>query len=270
MQVVLLDMDGTLLEHRQKMKSDIRRRLVSLLDIAKVGIVSGSTFKDICHQCDILWDSIAYCNLSNLRILPCNGTSAYSWVSGKGWQLDESYVMNDVIGEDHFQILLRKLTSSQVQIVENCLEDFKLCPDFIDYRGSLINWCPIGRSSSKKERKLFVDLDKKISIRDEMIRILSSYLSEYQFDLSKITIAKGGQTSLDIFPRGWDKTFAFDRYEEDISQMWFVGDACEEGQNDYEIYQALKAHEQSFKTSGADKTIIILDKIINTIKEGKS
>ena len=137
--------------------------------------------------------------------------------------------------------------------------NFYLEYDFIDYRGSLINWCPIGRSSSKIQRSKFVELDLEKNVRDHMINTLKPLLENNGFDAEKIQLSKGGQTSVDIFPIGWDKTFVFRHFSR--QDCWFVGDACSPGQNDYELYKSLLHFNKSFKTESPSQTLEIIDKI---------
>ena len=71
----------------------------------------------------------------------------------------------------------------------------------------------------------------------------------------KASAALGGSTSIDIYPKGWDKTYVvnhLDRYQ----NIYFVGDKCDPGGNDFELYEFLKGDEacKSFKTSDPFET----------------
>jgi phosphomannomutase len=86
----------------------------------------------------------------------------------------------------------------------------------------------------------------------------------------QLEIAKGGQTSMDIYPKGWDKTFGLWHFKE--LDHWFIGDACEAGQNDHQIYLAVKHkydRQQSFKTTGPSATKKIIDDILQTLIKQK-
>ena len=76
----------------------------------------------------------------------------------------------------------------------------------------------------------------------------------------------GGDTSFDIYPTGWDKTYALQHFQD--RTVWFVGDRCEENGNDKTIYDALQKHNRSFKTNGVDNTREIMLEIISSIKKG--
>jgi phosphomannomutase len=273
MKVVLLDMDGTITKHRSKIESSMVRKLKDVLEIATVGIVSGSKFKDVCYQCSELWDiGGAGQYLDRLLLMPCNGTQVYTWSAKGDWQLQKNATLENEIGRDNYQKLLRQLIRCQLEIIADPdhLRDFPIRIDFLDDRKSLINWCPIGRSSTHKTRSGFIQIDGQTNIRDHMRDMLKAYLIGSGFDISKITIAKGGQTSLDIFPNGWDKTYALKYFQKETpSNVFFVGDACDPGQNDHEIYESLSKFKQGYKTKSPEETIKILDKIIKTIKMEK-
>ena len=68
-------------------------------------------------------------------------------------------------------------------------------------------------------------------------------------------------TSFDIYPVGWDKTYAFNNFEK-YKEVYFVGDRCNPTGNDYEAY--LLAGEKGFKTRDPSQTINIINEIIAT------
>ena len=67
-----------------------------------------------------------------------------------------------------------------------------------------------------------------------------------------VEIKLGGETSYDVYPKGWDKTFALQHFEG--YQCWFVGDRCGNGGNDQTIYERLRVNGRSFevKTTKAE------------------
>ncbi|GAA5820835.1 hypothetical protein JCM10212_006341, partial [Sporobolomyces blumeae] len=53
-----------------------------------------------------------------------------------------------------------------------------------------------------------------------------------------LTYSIGGQISFDVFPEGWDKTYALRHVEkEGFKTIHFFGDKTFRGGNDYEIYE---------------------------------
>lgn len=53
-----------------------------------------------------------------------------------------------------------------------------------------------------------------------------------------LLIFKGGQISIDVFPIGWDKTYALGVVEKDgFKEIHFFGDKTAPGGNDHEIFE---------------------------------
>ena len=134
--------------------------------------------------------------------------------------------------------------------------DLPLAGNFIQNRGSMINWCPIGRSADRLQRGIFRDLDKEQYIRSKYIDKLTAGLEEVSVD---VTVKLGGDTSFDIYPNGWDKTYALRHFEGDEWVFWFVGDRCYPQGNDYEIFSLLKDTGRAFETGGPEETIELID-----------
>ena len=82
---------------------------------------------------------------------------------------------------------------------------------------------------------------------------------------NKVQVKLGGETSFDIFPEGWDKTYALKHFSD--YTCWFVGDRCGENGNDKEIYDALVRERRAFSTTDTHKTSIIIERIIKSIKD---
>ena len=83
--------------------------------------------------------------------------------------------------------------------------------------------------------------------------------------LKKVTIKLGGDTSFDIYPKGWDKTYGLKHFSN--WDVWFVGDRCYPDGNDYEIYKECCKKDQGFITSGPEQTVEIIDEIIEKIRK---
>jgi phosphomannomutase len=49
-----------------------------------------------------------------------------------------------------------------------------------------------------------------------------------------LTFSIGGQVSFDVFPCGWDKTYAL-QFLSNYESLYFFGDRTAKGGNDYEI-----------------------------------
>ena len=105
----------------------------------------------------------------------------------------------------------------------------------------MINVSPIGRACSQAEREEFEQYDNKHRIRKNMIVKIQEKWIEYITsnniqDLPKIKFSIGGQISVDVFPKGWDKTYCLQFVEKEYDEIHFFGDKTHKGGNDYEIF----------------------------------
>lgn len=105
---------------------------------------------------------------------------------------------------------------------------------FIEFRNGMMNVCPIGRQCTHEERLTFNEYDNEHKVREKMIKALHK-----QFPDIDLTYSIGGQISFDVFPNGWDKTYAlrhFEKTNRKFEQIHFFGDKTEKGGNDHEIF----------------------------------
>ena len=142
----------------------------------------------------------------------------------------------------------------QAKIIEE--HDIPLTGNFVQNRQSMINWCPIGRSAKREERKIFTEIDESCRVRAKYLNILVDEIESNNID---VTVKLGGDTSFDIYPTGWDKTYALTHFEGGDWSFWFVGDRCYPTGNDYEIFSLLKDSGRAFETGGPEETIEIID-----------
>ena len=166
--------------------------------------------------------------------------------------------MQDQIGDSQFRQLLKILCALQSELA-NEIEDLPLTGNFIQNRNSMLNWCPIGRNALPRDRNQFKALDKLYNIRLTYINNLKKQLIESDMD---VTVKLGGNTSFDIYPEGWDKTYALNHFDKSEWEFWFVGDRCSIEGNDYEIFELLKKSGHSFETGSPEETIEIIENYI--------
>ena len=255
--IVLFDLDGTLSPARESINLNLMHPLKELSKIARIGIVTGSGFEYVLEQCKELWNSIGSVYPDMITLLPCNGTQMFDW-ENQNWANIHSVNMIDKLSQDIYNILAREIIALQSFLVSG-QTDMPLTGEFISYRKSMINWCPIGRAANEKQRQKFIDIDSKTKIRNTYIKVLKSFCIKNNI---QITCALGGQTSVDIYPNGWDKTYALNHFKD--CNIYFVGDKCIDDGNDRTIYEAILPN--AYITSGPSETIkIIKEKIIPNI-----
>ena len=253
--IVLFDMDGTLTPPRMEFDRQLLNPLRALSEHTQIGVLTGSDISYVKEQMNYVLrhSELIYC----MHLLPCNGTKWYP----PPHNMDDSYYlrysvdMRETLGEERFRSLMSILLDLQCHA---SALDFPLAGEFVQYRGSMINWCPIGRSATSEDRKKFVAYDSKSNFRWDYLKRLERRLSLLGLD-KDITCALGGDTSFDIYPTGWDKTYALKHFED--MEVWFIGDRCEEGGNDKQIYDALAPKERSYKTADVANTKTIIESL---------
>ena len=254
--MALFDMDGTLTGARELLKPNMVVALEELSEFSQIGIVSGSDFGLIKEQViDLLPKSI----LKNVVAFPCNGTQAYFY-DGGGYEQAYYVDMVDQIGKANFLDLFNFIIKQQIVVCDDN-PDINIRGNFIENRGSMLNYCIPGRSASAKERKNFEFIDLTRSIRLQLLTRIKTFISRKALDLSA---SIGGKTSIDIFPRGWDKTYVMQHLGE-YDKITFVGDACYMSGNDKELYDLQQEVDNlvCFKTDSTDITkALIKEKII--------
>jgi len=258
--IVLFDMDGTLTEPRGLFDTELLLSLRELSRHAEIGILTGSDFKYIESQ---LLRLLKFSEIRfKLHLLPCNGTKYYKppAYSNDDFVIDHENDMKKELGDSCLREIFRILSKSQE---EACYVDIPLTGHFIDYRGSMINWCPIGRNANTEQREEFTAYDKEDGFRKSLMNKLNTKISLKC--PNKVDVKLGGETSFDIYPVGWDKTYGLKHFTD--YKCWFVGDKCFPGGNDYEVYKKLLVENRAFKTSGTIETgRIIRDRILPRLK----
>lgn len=214
--LVLFDVDGTLTPARLTVSDEMRETLKALRKKVAIGFVGGS---DLSKQVEQLGDTVLqdfdYCFSEN-------GLTAYKL----GRELASQSFIN-WIGEEKY--------NSLVKFILRYLADLDLPfrrGTFVEFRNGMINVSPVGRNASAAERNEYEKFDKEHKIRETFVKALKENFSHYG-----LTYSIGGQISFDVFPTGWDKTYALQHVEkEGFKEIHFFGDKSYEGGNDYEIY----------------------------------
>ena len=256
--LVLFDMDGTLTPARKPISLTVVQAIRKLCKFADVGIVTGSGYEYVIEQCASLWDGISD-NINAIQLLPCNGTQRYLWEDNQ-WRLVASVDMQKKTGKI-YQEMIRYLLATQYQLVSHRLADFPITGTFFQYRGSILNWCLIGRDSGDIPRRLFHEIDEQENIRQKIKDDVLAYF--HMVGIDNIVLSLGGHTSIDVYPYGWDKTYALKYFPN--RKIWFVGDSCTGSGNDRSLYEALTPFQRAYITTGPEETIGIIKEIMTKI-----
>lgn len=215
--LVLFDVDGTLSLSRKTATPVMINLLRQLKKKVVIGYVGGS---DLAKQVEQLGEDTTT-SLFDFGFSE-NGVTAFR----KGVQIgQESFI--GYLGEERYKKLvnwtLKYLADIDIPVKRGT---------FVEFRNGMINVSPIGRSCSYDERLQFAKIDEEKKIRESMVKAYQKEFADFGLQFSI-----GGQISIDIFPKGWDKTYCLKHVEkEGFKEIHFFGDKTEKGGNDYEIY----------------------------------
>ncbi len=215
--LALFDVDGTLTVPRKPAAPDMLAFLQRLRGVpgVHVGIVGGSDLAKIKEQ------------------LGEGATEAYDWVFAenglvayRGGRLLARQDIRAHFGEARLQELinfcLRYVADLAIPVKRGC---------FLEFRSGMLNVSPIGRNCSQEERDAFEAYDALHGVRAAFIAALQARFADLD-----LACSVGGQISFDVFPRGWDKTYALSFVEREYDTIHFFGDKTHKGGNDHEIY----------------------------------
>lgn len=215
--LVLFDVDGTLSPSRKTATPEMIELLRKLKKKVVIGYVGGS---DLAKQMEQLGEDAAK-SLFDFGFSE-NGATAFR----KGELIgQESFI--GFLGEEKYKKLvnwtLRYLADLDIPVKRGT---------FIEFRNAMVNVSPIGRSCTYDERLEFAKYDGEHKIREKMVKAYEKEFADFSLQFSI-----GGQISIDIFPRGWDKTFCLRHViNEGFKTIHFFGDKTEKGGNDFEIF----------------------------------
>jgi phosphomannomutase len=223
--ICLFDVDGTLTVPRKEVDPETTAFLAELRTKVTIGVVGGS---DLVKQQEQLG---ANCLDLFDYFFSENGLAAY-----KAGQLTKKTSIKEHLGDAK----LKPLINFILAYIANLDIPVKR-GTFIEFRNGMLNVSPIGRNCNQEERDEFEKLDNEHGWRKTMV----AQLQEKFADLG-LTYSIGGQISFDVFPAGWDKTFALQFLEPPyepagtFKEVHFFGDKTYKGGNDYEIYESPK------------------------------
>jgi phosphomannomutase len=209
----IFDVDGTLTPSRRKIDRDFSMQFLEFCLDNEVYLVTGSdrdkTLEQIGKQ---IYDSCK-------KVYNCSGNDVYE---------------GDVnVRRVHFELPLSAeyWLHSALQLTKYPI----LWGNHIEKRNGLVNFSVCGRNATDHNRRVYHEWDK---INQERAMLCELFNETYPDLEARI----GGQISIDISPKGHDKSqilVDFDKPDE----LLFFGDQCYEGGNDYKLASHIMHHQ---------------------------
>lgn len=202
----LFDIDGTITPSRNIIDPEFRDWFLKFQKSHDVYLVTGSDYPKTLEQ---VGEDI--CNNSKL-LFNCCGNEVR-----KG---NELLYLSDWKG-----------TPELISVLEQELENSEFPTKtgrHIEVRTGLINFSVVGRNADRQQRQDYVNFDKINSERENIANKLTARFSDIEFAIA-------GETGIDIYPVGKDKSQALTWVEADVTR--FFGDMIVLGGNDWGIAQ---------------------------------
>jgi phosphomannomutase len=238
--VYIFDVDGTLTPSRQAITDEMREFFTQFTQNNEVCLVSGSDYVKTIEQLgqDIVEDCVN-------RSYNCSGNSV--WERGM-----EMYSSSWRLPDECSVWLERALITSEY-------------PDrtgkHIEHRPGAVNFSIVGRNADLEQRARYVEYDK---VTNEREKLAEDFNIQFEVDLNTVATI-GGETGIDITEKGKDKQQVLDDFSD--RTVYFFGDRCEAGGNDYPLAHAITERRRDgdkvFNVSGWQDTLDILRRLTN-------
>ena len=243
--IFIFDVDGTLTPSRQPMTKEFQKFFKEWVKKNKFYLVTGSDLPKLQEQ-------MCYFDIEAEGIFTCCGNEF--------WKPDPSIPITSAeqIYHNKFKPPQNLLTYLGEQLR---MTDYPVkAGNHIEDRGTLLNFSIVGRDCSLQQRKDYYEYDK---LTDER-KTIAKYIRESWNDLDAVI---GGQISIDIYPKGNDKSQVLNVIEQERlvppSEYIFIGDGIENGGNDYPLAELMDNTDNCdfYQTDGWEHTKEILESL---------
>lgn len=240
---VLFDLDNTLAEPHRPPSASTLQALGDLMKRIPVAIMSAASLERM--QRDII-DHLIHPDLSRLTLFTANAAQSYAYHDGS-WRAQYQYGFTDADRSTIKAVL--ETTAADMGILEHRAP---FGEQFVDYEGYLA-FTALGVDAPVEERKKW---DPDASKRTRMRAVL-------QQKLPSVDVFIGGLTTIDITPKGINKSFGVLWYADHLhvqpAEMLYIGDALYEGGNDAAV---IPTGIQTRATSGPSETLSIIEDLL--------
>ena len=231
MKKYIFDVDGTLTPSRSRITEEFLPFFNQFIEKNDVYLVTGSDRAKTLEQ--VTPEIYNKCK----RVYNCSGSDVYEGdknVYRDDWELPkevESFLYDEL---DYSQFMIRN-------------------GNHIERRPGGVNFTILGRAEDPFiGRDRYVEWDRQTNERHDIAERIRNQIPD-------LTVAVGGQTGLDIGPKGADKSQILRDFSED-DELYFFGDRTEKGGNDYTLAEGVKSRGgKSYKVDTWKDTQKLLD-----------
>jgi len=206
----IFDVDGTLTPSRGVMDINFRAFFNSFCLVNDVYLVTGSDKEKTVEQ--ITEPTYNLCK----RVYNCNGNDV--------WEGKEHIRSNEWTIPSHVhEFFSEKLSASSFPLRTGL---------HFEHRPGMVNFSVVGRNATQEQREEYVLYDTETNERNQIAKLFNELFPGFE---AKV----GGETGIDIGPKGANKSQIIKDFDED-DNLWFFGDAMHKGGNDYPLAKLLQ------------------------------
>ena len=243
--IFIFDVDGTLTPSRLPMTKEFQKFFKEWIKKNKFYLVTGSDLPKLQEQ-------MCMYDIEAEGIFTCCGNQF--WLPNPSVPIQSA----DLIYSNKF-----KPPKDLIKYLERQIEKSKYqyhCGNHIEDRGSLLNFSIVGRDCTQEQREEYYKWDSLNGERKEIARAIG-------FRWPELDAVIGGQISIDIYPKGNDKSQVLDIIKQDRlvepDEYIFIGDGINDGGNDYPLAKLLNMKSEqpygyAYQTEGWEHTMKIL------------
>ena len=245
--IFIFDVDWTLTPSRLPMTKVVQEFFTQWRKKNKFYLVTGSDLPNLQEQ-------MCFYDIEAEGIFTCCGNQF--------WKPDPSIVNTsaELIYDNKFEMTNKLKSSLEVMLMSSQYPH--RYGNHIEDRGSMVNFSVVGRNCTQEQREKYYEWDKEKGERRKM----SIFLKNKFKDLDAVI---GGQISIDIYPKGNDKSQVLNVIEQERlvppNEYIFIGDGIENGGNDYPLAELMDNIEGCdwYHTKGWEHTKEILESLID-------
>lgn len=226
--LIVFDLDGTVVETKSLMDTEMTRLIEQLLAVKKVAIIGGGKYE--------VFKSLFLSRLrgqknllNNLFLFPTTSTSFYRYKHG--WK----------------KVYALKLSRQEARQIKKAFQEVfdeigythpkKIYGMVIEDRGTQVTFSALGQDVVKVLGKKGVALKEKWKHENMETKMKIAKLLAKK--LPQLEVRAAGHTSIDVTKKGIDKAYGIDQIKKHlkvpVSKMLFIGDAIFPGGNDYAV-----------------------------------
>ena len=216
----IFDVDGTLTPSRSEINPEFKEWFLDFCSKHQVFLVTGSDRSKTIEQ---IGEEVY--NAAR-KVYNCSGADV--WVKDENVKTSEWRPSRTIL-----QWLREELVRSPYM---------ERTGNHIELRPGCLNFSIVGRNANTEERAKYVKYDK---LNNERRNIAATFNYIFAESDAQVCAKVGGDTGLDIYPIGGDKSQILTDFNES-DNIHFYGDAMFEGGNDKPLANALKLRQLGF------------------------